>query len=55
MEHKRTLHSVLGGFAGFHPCDLELLLHKGGAQGGLKPVTPQRQCLTLHLTLQDLH
>jgi hypothetical protein len=30
MEHKRTSHSVLGGFTGFHPCDLELLVHKGG-------------------------
>ncbi len=33
MEHKRTLHAVLGGFTGFHPCDLELLVHKGGLRG----------------------
>jgi hypothetical protein len=33
MEHKRTLHSVLGAFTGFHPGDLELLIHKGGLRG----------------------
>ncbi len=33
MEHKRTLHSVLEGFTGFHPCDRELLVHKGGLRG----------------------